>query len=44
MAHKTLSTIYDIRPDIDKLAIRKRSNFQQIRDQEFWDCYDVAKG
>ena len=39
----TPHTIYDVLADIDDLAIRKRSSFQQIRDEEFWARYDIAK-
>jgi O-methyltransferase len=35
--------IYDIRKDIDKYPIRKRESFQQIREEDFWEHYEIAK-
>lgn len=38
-----LRNVYDLRPQIEDNASRRRDNFPEITDPDFWELFDVAK-
>lgn len=38
-----LRNVYDLRPQIEENGTRQRENFPEIRGEEFWELYDLAK-